>query len=64
MWDILIAADSSDSKVLFSSLQKFLFAIEGLINREANDYKTLFAEFKPFYLNRLKNGSKINIANT
>lgn len=56
MWDVLIAADLSEEYVSFNSLQRFLFAIEGLINTDVKDYKNLFAEFKPFYLNRLKNG--------
>jgi len=48
----------------YGSIQRFLFAIEGLLPLENPNIKEcgqLFHEFKPFYHNRLNNGCRINI---
>ena len=49
MWDVLLAANSSETGATYCSFQRFLFAIEGLIflshNDKYKDCKQLFAEF-------------------
>lgn len=63
LWEVLLAANAPSKGASYSTLLRFVYAVEGLYSSLGNqkDCCRLFADFKPLYHNRLKNGSKLKL---